>query len=77
MRNLDAGKPAAARAAGEGSSGVNTPGSSPIDRDRDADHQMEASSTTENTSVVQKQLERLGLLDMSSDFWSRVNDKVG
>ena len=70
---------AAASSAGNSSSGLKSPGSST--QDRDAEHQRETSSTT-NTSSVQKQFGRLVLQDasrsryVSSGFWSWVNDEV-
>jgi hypothetical protein len=65
--------------AGAGSSAVNSPGRPT--QDHDGEHQMDTSSTT-NTSSVQKQFGRLVLQDashsryVSSGFWSRVNDEV-
>lgn len=70
---------AAASSAGGGSSEANSPGSST--QDRDAEHQSNASSAL-NTSSVQKQFGRLVVQDashsryVSSGFWSRVNDEV-
>jgi hypothetical protein len=80
---LEQANPAAARPAGTGLSGVNTPGSSPSNCECvGTGDQMEASPITETTSVVQEQLGRLVLQDssqsryVSSDFWSRVSDEV-
>jgi hypothetical protein len=69
---------AAARSTAGGSSGVNSPGSSPHDRDAD---QRDTSSTA-STTGVQKQFGRMVIQDgsksryVSSGFWSRVNDEV-
>lgn len=63
-----------------GSSRVNSTGSST--HDRDADHQMDTSSTV-NATELKQQFGRLILQDasrsryVSSGFWSRVNDEVG
>ncbi|KAF6230807.1 hypothetical protein HO173_010923 [Letharia columbiana] len=70
---------AAASSGGGGSSGANSPRSST--QDRDAEHQRDAPSAT-NTSSVQKQFGRLVHQDasrsryVSSGFWSRVNDEL-
>jgi Fungal Zn(2)-Cys(6) binuclear cluster domain len=66
---------ATAHSNGDGSSGVNSPGSSPYDRD--PDNQMDASS-----AGVQKKFGRMVIQDpnrsryVSSGFWSRVNDEA-
>jgi hypothetical protein len=69
---------AAARSTAGGSSGVNSPGSSPHDRDAD----QRDTSSTPSTTGVQKQFGRMVIQDgsksryVSSGFWSRVNDEV-
>ena len=68
-----------ANSTGGGSSEAYSPRNST--QDRDAEHQRDTSSTT-NTSSVQKQFGRLVVQDasrsryVSSGFWSRVNDEV-
>jgi len=76
---LEQANASAARSNAGSSSHGNSPGSST--NDRDADHQMDPSSTA-NTTAVQKHFGRLVLNDagrsryVSSGFWSRVNDEV-
>ncbi|MCJ1438641.1 hypothetical protein MMC27_008031 [Xylographa pallens] len=70
---------AAAPSTAGGLSGINSPKSSP--HDRDADHQMNISSA-ENITEVQKQLGRMVPHDadrnryVSSGFWAKVNDEI-
>ena len=70
---------ATAGSASGGSPAANSPGSST--QDRDVEHQSDASSAA-NASSVQKQFGRLVPQDanrsryVSSGFWSRVNDEV-
>lgn len=77
---LEQAHAAAASSAGDGSSELNSPGSST--QDRDADNQRGTSPATTSSSV-QKQFGRLVVQDanrsryISSGFWSRVNDEVG
>lgn len=73
---------AAASSAGGGSSGPDSPASSTITQERDAEHQRGTSAATDSNGV-EKQFGRLVLQNaggsryVSSGFWSCINDEVG